>query len=296
MAAGLVSLPVLSITKVSLPQRCRVYKSQSPTKQVKLRGARIPVAIPALEKKSPVCEILFVWGLASREAAVKSYNIRGALAGKILRVDLSRGKIWTEDTAVYAKKYLGGRAINSFILFNEMKPETRWSDPENMLILGVGFLVGTMAPGACRVSMDTKSPYTSGKGSANFGGHFGPELKYAGFDHVVITGKAERPVYLWIHDGEAEIRDAESVWGKTTYETEEILQRELGDDRIEIAAIGPAGENLVRSACVVSDLAKVAGGSGVGCVMGDKKLKAIVARGHGSISVADPEKVYEGCS
>ncbi len=219
---------------------------------------------------------------------MRSYDVRGGLAGKILRVDLSRKKVWTEDTAPYAKRFLGGRAINSYILLNEMLPKTKWSDPENLLIFGVGCLVGTMAPGACRVSIDTKNVYTGGKGSANSGGHFGPELKYAGFDHVVITGKAERPVYLWVHDGEAQIRDAECVWGKTTYETEEILQRQLKDDRIEVAAIGPAGENLVRGGCVVSDLAKVAGGSGAGCVMGSKNLKALAVRGHGPIRVVDP--------
>jgi aldehyde:ferredoxin oxidoreductase len=221
---------------------------------------------------------------------MKTYEIRGALAGKILRVDLTRRRVWTEDTSAYAKRFLGGRGVNSLILLNEMSPETRWSDPENLLIFGVGCLAGTMAPGACRVSIDTKNAYTGGKGSANFGGHFGPELKFAGFDHVVLTGKADRPVYLWICDGKAEIRDASGIWGKTTYETEEILQKELGDDRIEIAAIGPAGENLVRGACVVGDLAKVAGGSGVGCVMGSKNLKALVARGHGSIRVADPRR------
>ena len=171
-----------------------------------------------------------------------------------------------------------------------MDPKTKWSDPENMLIFGVGCLVGTMAPAACRVSIDTKNAYTGGKGSTNFGGQFGPELKFAGFDHVVITGKAEKPVYLWIHDGNAEIRDAESIWGQTTIETEKILHSELGDDRIEIATIGPAGENRVRGACVVSDLAKVAGGSGAGCIMGTKNLKALVVRGHGAIKVADPAR------
>lgn len=217
-------------------------------------------------------------------------KIRGGLAGKILRVDLSREKVWTEDTAPYAERFIGGRAINSYLLLKEMKPNIKWSDPENMLIFGVGCLVGTMAPAACRVSVDTKNAYTGGKGSANFGGHFGPELKFAGFDHVVITGKAEKPVYLWITDGSAEIRDAKSIWGKTTYETEEILHKELGDDRIEIATIGPAGENRVRGAAVVSDCAKVAAGSGAGCVMGTKNLKALVVRGQSSIQVADPAR------
>jgi aldehyde:ferredoxin oxidoreductase len=215
--------------------------------------------------------------------------IRGGLAGKILRVDLSSGRISTDETPKYARRFLGGRAINSYILLDEMIPGSKWSDPENILIFGVGSLVGTLAPGACRVSVDTKNPFNNGKGSANFGGDFGPELKYAGFDNIVITGRAESPVYLWIEDGGAELRDASSVWGKTTYETEEILRKELGDTKIHVASIGPAGENLVRGSCIIADSAKAAGGSGVGCVMGSKKLKALAVRGHGSIGVARPE-------
>ena len=150
--------------------------------------------------------------------------------------------------------------------------------PENPIIFGAGCLVGTMVPGANRVSIETKNAWTGGKGSANFGGHFGPELKYAGFDHVVIMGRAEKPAYLWICDGQAEIRSADALWGKTASETEEILRRELGDDRIEVATIGPAGENLVKGSCVVGDLAKVAAGSGIGCIMGSKNLKAVVVQ------------------
>jgi len=220
-------------------------------------------------------------------------GIDGSLAGKILRVDLSSMKITTEDTKKYARRYIGGRMINNFILLNELAPEVKWSDPENMLIFGAGCLDGTLAPGACRLSIDTINVFNNGKGSANAGGYFGPELKYAGFDHIVITGKAASPVYLWICDGEAEIRDAGSIWGKTTFETEEILQRELGDNRVEIASIGPAGENLVRGSCVLIDCCKAAGGSGVGCVMGSKKLKAIAVRGHKAIGVAEPERFID---
>lgn len=223
----------------------------------------------------------------------KEYEIKGALAGKILRVDLGREKISTEGTEKYAKRWIGGRGINSWILLNEMDPRTKWSDPENMLIFGVGSLVGTLAPGACRVSVDTKNAFSNGKGSSNFGGHWGPELKYAGFDHIVIIGKSEKPVYLWIEDGKAELRDAGFIWGKTTDETEEILQRDLHDEDIKIVSIGPAGENLIRSAGIISECAKSAGGSGVGCIMGNKKLKAIAVRGHGSIKVAQPEKFIE---
>ena len=219
-----------------------------------------------------------------------SASKRGGLAGKILRVDLGSGKISTEDTWKYARNYLGGRTINSYILLKEMDPETKFSDSENMLIFGVGCLVGTLAPGACRVSIDTKSPFSNGKGSANFGGHFGPELKYAGFDHIVITGKSKEPVYLWIHDGEAEIRNATSLWGKTTGDTETLLWQELGDERIQVSSIGPAGERGVRGSVVFSNPGKAAGGSGVGFVMGSKKLKAVAVRGHGSVRLADPKR------
>jgi len=237
-----------------------------------------------------MCEILCLRSIKGGEMKVVIDRISGGLAGKILRVDLGSKKILTEDTEKYAKRFIGGRAINSLILLNEVDPRTRWSDRENILIFGVGCLVGTMAPAACRVSIDTVNAFNNGKGSANLGGHFGPELKYAGFDHVVITGKSESPVYLWIHDGAAELRDASSIWGKTTYETEEILQKQLGDDQIKVASIGPAGENLVRGSGIVADLGKVAGGSGVGCVMGNKKLKALAVRGHGVIEVAQPER------
>jgi aldehyde:ferredoxin oxidoreductase len=215
-------------------------------------------------------------------------QIRGGLAGKILRVDLDSGKIWTEETAQYAERWLGGRTINSYILFNEMDPTTKWSDSENLLIFGAGCLVGTTL-GANRLSIDTQSVYFNGKGSANVGGHFAAEMKFAGFDHIVISGKAEKPVYLWISDGHAEVRDAKILWGRTVYETEELLHQELNDRKIRVACIGPAGERMVQGSAVMIDLAKAAGGSGVGCVMGDKKLKAVVVRGHGSLQVADPE-------
>jgi aldehyde:ferredoxin oxidoreductase len=217
-------------------------------------------------------------------------SIKGGLAGKILRVDLGSGRIRVEETEKYASEWIGGRAVNSYVLLNELSPGVRWSDPENLLIFGVGALVGTLAPGACRVSIDTKNVFNNGKGSANVGGHFGPELKYAGFDHVVISGKSERPVYLFLRGGKAEIRDAGMTWGKTTFETEEILEKEHAPHRVRIASIGPAGENRVRGSGVVCDRAKVAGGSGVGCVMGDKKLKAVVACGEGgTIGVARPD-------
>lgn len=215
---------------------------------------------------------------------------KSCLAGKILRIDLSNRKIWFEKTKKYAEKTLGGRGINSFIMINEIPPQTKWNDPENLLCFGAGSLVGTLAPGACRVDISTINVFTGGKGSANVGGFWGPELKYAGFDNIIIIGKSEKPVYLYVNDDNVEIRDADFIWGKNIYETENMLRHAIGDDHVEIALIGPAGENRVRGSVIMVDTAKAAGGSGVGCVMGDKKLKAIVVRGHGKIEVTDKER------
>jgi len=221
---------------------------------------------------------------------IKTGDIKGCLAGKILRIDLSNKKIWTEETKSYAEKTLGGRGINSLIMLNEIDIGTKWYDPENLLCFGAGSLVGTMTPGACRVDISTINVFSGGKGSANVGGFWGPELKYAGFDNLIIVGKSKKPVYLYINDNNIEIRDASSIWGKDIYETENILRKKIGDEHIKIACIGPAGENRVRGSAIIIDTAKAAGGSGVGCVMGDKRLKAIVVRGHGKIAVAEPQK------
>lgn len=211
-------------------------------------------------------------------------------AGKIARVNLTTRKISTELTSEYAKRFIGGRGINQWILFNEMSPGVRWFDPENLLAFGMGPLLGTLAPGACRVSVDTKNAFSGGTGSSNSGGHFGPEVKFAGFDHVVIQGRAEKPAYLWIYDGAIEILDASATWGKDTWQTEEIIRRDLGDRNVKVACIGPAGENLVKASSIISDRSFAAGGSGVGAVMGSKKLKALAARGSKSITVAEPKK------
>ncbi len=220
-------------------------------------------------------------------------SIGGGLAGKVLRVNLSNGEIRIEPTRDYIKNYFGGRTVNSDILINEIKPGTRWSDPDNLIILGVGSLVGTLTPGACRTSIDTINVYNNGKGSANFGGFWGAELKFAGFDHIIITGISEKPVYISIANEKVLIRDARHLWGMTTSATQQMIQQELNDSGTRVLAIGPAGENLVVGSCVVGDTAKVAGGSGVGCVMGFKKLKAIAVRGSGGIKVAFPQKLFD---
>lgn len=220
------------------------------------------------------------------------FKIKGGITGKILRVDLSAEKVRVEEN-IYAERWIAGRALSSWILLNEMDPTTKWSDPENYLIFGAGALIGTIAPASCRTNIDTINVFNNGKGSSNFGGHFSPEMKFAGFDQIIIKGKAEKPVYLFISDGNAEIRDASHLWGKSTYETEDTLKKELRDNKIEIASIGSAGENLVHGSAIIIDCGRAAGGSGVGCIMGDKKLKSIVVRGHNSVKVAHPKEFLQ---
>ena len=142
-------------------------------------------------------------------------------AGKILRVNLTTGKIHVEATNKYTEKFIGGRGINAWILFNELDPATKPLDSENIITLGSGPLVGTLSPFSSRVSIDTKNVFNNGVGSANCGGHFGAEMKYAGFDNLVITGRSEKPVYLSLYEGQAEILGAQALWGLTTWEPKE---------------------------------------------------------------------------
>lgn len=211
-----------------------------------------------------------------------------AYAGRILRVNLSNKKFVTEETMRYAGKFLGGRGINQWLLYNEVGPSVWPFDPESRLIFGTGVLVGTLAPAACRYTVEGRNPLTGGVGSSNAGGYFGPELKFAGYDHIVIQGRGRQPCYLWIDDGNVEIRNAEHLWGKTTWETDALIMEEIGDEGIQVVTIGPAGENLVRYACIVNNNGRVAGRCGLGAVMGSKNLKAIAVRGSREIDVARP--------
>lgn len=213
-----------------------------------------------------------------------------AYAGKILRVDLSNKAVAKEETEKYATEFLGGRGINEWILYNEVKRGISSFDPDNRLLFGAGVLVGTPVLGACRITVESKNVLTGGVGSSNCGGHFGPELKFAGYDNVVIQGRSDQPCYLWINDSTVEIRKAGHLWGRTTWETDDIIREELGDEDIQIMSIGPAGENLVRGACIISNGGRAAGRCGLGAVMGSKNLKAVAVRGSGSISVARPEE------
>lgn len=214
---------------------------------------------------------------------------RSCLEGYILQVDLSTRKILRNPALEYNRRFLGGRGVNYWLLLKESDPRISSFDSKNMLLFGTGALVGTLAPGANRLNVASKNALTGGIGSGSAGGYFAPELRFAGYDHLVFQGKAEKPVYLWIDDGRVEIRDAAHIWGRTTWETEDVLQEELGDG-IQIASIGPAGENLVRAACIIVNRSRAVGRCGLGAVMGSKNLKAVVVKGTGAIYVNDERR------
>lgn len=211
--------------------------------------------------------------------------------GKILRVNLTTGKISEEKIDEnFAKKWLGTRGFGIYFLLKEMDPKAKPFSPENKLIFATGPLTGTTAPTGGRYMVITKSPLTGYIAMANSGGFFGAELKFAGWDAIIFEGKADHPVYLYINDDQVELRDASHIWGKVVSETEKILMEEVGDKRVQIASIGPAGENLVRFAAVMNNGHRAAGRGGVGAVMGSKNLKAVVVRGHKRVEVADRQK------
>ncbi|MBC7234075.1 MAG: aldehyde ferredoxin oxidoreductase family protein [Chloroflexi bacterium] len=216
--------------------------------------------------------------------------------GKILRVNLTENRITEERLEEnIARAFLGGRGLGAKILFDELAPGIDPLSPENKLVVAAGVVTGIPFAGNCRYVIMGKSPLTNIWGETNASGFFGPELRFAGFDAIVFEGKAERPVYLWVHNGEAQLRDASHLWGKVTGETEELIKRELQDDRIRIASIGPGGENLVRYACVLSDFHHANGRTGMGAVMGAKNLKAIAVRGTLKIPLADRDRIAELC-
>ena len=212
--------------------------------------------------------------------------------GKILRVDLKSESVSVEEPHqnLYCR-YLGGGTLALYYLLKELKPNTDPLGPENILVLAGSVISGTPAAGLSRFSVAAKSPLTNAFGEAEAGGWWIPELKFAGYDAIVIKGKASRPVYLWIHDGEAEIRDARPLWGKFSKETQEEIRKELGDERIRIASIGPAGEKLVKVACILNELKHANGRTGLGAVMGSKNLKAVAVRGKKKMEVADEQSV-----
>lgn len=216
-------------------------------------------------------------------------NGKGGWTGKLLRVDLTTGHSRVESIPeAWLHEYLGGRGLGVRYLYEEMDPAVDAFSPDNELIFATGPLTGTPAPCGARYMVVTKGPLTGAITTSNSGGHWGPELKFAGYDLLIVQGRASAPSYLLIYDDHVEIRDAADYWGRGVWDTEDGLRKELGIPELRVAAIGPAGENLVRFACIMNDKHRAAGRSGVGAVMGSKNLKAVAVRGTGGIEVADP--------
>jgi aldehyde:ferredoxin oxidoreductase len=211
-------------------------------------------------------------------------------AGKILRVDLTNGTVKAEPlNMAWAQAYIGSRGLASKYLVEEVDPKVDPLSPANKLIWSTGPLTGTMASTGGRYTVVTKGPLTGAIACSNSGGYFGAELKMAGWDMVIFEGKSPKPVYLFIADDVAELRDAAGLWGKTVWQTEELLKKSLQDPQIRVSSIGRAGENQVLYASIVNDLHRAAGRSGVGAVAGSKNLKAIAVRGTKGVgNIKDP--------
>jgi aldehyde:ferredoxin oxidoreductase len=214
--------------------------------------------------------------------------------GKILRVNLSKDKYSVEDLDPnLARNFIGGRGLATKYLFDEVNPKIDGISPQNKLLFATGPLTGSGVIGSGRFMVVTKSPLTEGVGCANAGGYFGPELKFAGYDMIILEGKARKPVYVLIEDDKVEIKPAQHLWGKTTSETEEIVKVEIGDahkaKELQICTIGPAGENRVRIANIIHGGHHAAGRGGVGAVMGAKNLKAVAVRGTKGVTIANRE-------
>jgi aldehyde:ferredoxin oxidoreductase len=216
-------------------------------------------------------------------------------AGRILHVDLTTGKTRTEPlNEEYARKYIGGIGLGMRLWLDYSKAGVDPFSPENPLVLTTGPTSGTVWPtGGNGHAFVAKSPQSYGIAEAKSHGSFGTELKRAGYDGVIFHGRAEKPVYVWIDDDSVQILDAAHLWGKSPAETEDTIKEELGDYYIRVAAIGPAGEKLVRIACIINEKSRAAGRCGLGAVMGSKNLKAIAVRGTKDVMVAKPDEFLE---
>lgn len=214
-------------------------------------------------------------------------------AGKILRVNLTTGNIAAEPLAEeMARDYIGGRGFAANILYREIPPGADPLSPENKVVVAAGPLSGLFLPGSGKITFASKSPATGGYGDSNMGGHMASELKFAGYDAIIIEGAAQKPSYLYIDDDEVEIRDASKYWGKGAMISERMILDDLSED-FRVATIGPAGENLVKYACVSHDFGRQSGRTGIAAVLGSKKVKAIAIRGSQTIPVPDPAKLFE---
>lgn len=213
--------------------------------------------------------------------------------GKILHVDLTENRLWDEPlNETYARDFVGGSTLAARYAFERVTPHTDPLGPENPLIFMTGPLVGTAMPSAGRFSVCALSPLTGLWGESNSGGFFGPELRFAGYDGILITGKATQPVWLSIVEGNATLHDATDLWGLDSYATQKAVRTQLAQPRARVACIGPAGETGARMAAVMNDHGRAAGRSGMGAVMGAKGLKAIGVRGSAHVPLAAPEELH----
>ena len=218
----------------------------------------------------------------------------GGYCGKLLRVNLSTGATNKEDLNLdLAKKFIGGRGLGTYLLSEEIAPDTDALGPANKIIFATGPLTGSAAPAAGRYMVVTKSPLSGTVASSNSGGFWGAELKRAGLDLIIVEGKSDKPCYISINDDAVEIKDAQEYWGKLVSETTGLLLQEAGDPKAKVLTIGPAGERQSLIACIINDTYRAAGRSGVGAVMGSKNLKAIVVRGTGKVQPADADATKE---
>ncbi|UCC58855.1 MAG: aldehyde ferredoxin oxidoreductase family protein [Candidatus Bathyarchaeum sp.] len=218
--------------------------------------------------------------------------MKNCFEGKILRVNLSKEKISSEclEESFY-RRYFGGRGLIAYYLLKELKPGIEPLGSDNKLIFACGPVTGAPFSGSGRNSVGAKSPLTGAYGEAEAGGYWGAEMKRAGFDAIIVEGKATAPVYLWIHDQNVELRDASNLWGLEIKKSQETIRSELGDNRVKVAQIGPGGEKLVRYASVVNDMNHVAGRCGMGAVMGAKNLKAVAIKGSKRVKVSKPKRL-----
>jgi len=214
--------------------------------------------------------------------------------GERLRVDLTSEKVsYERPDEKWYRTYLGGMCSIAYHLLRDVKKHTNPLGPENLLIFSMGPITGTPVSGSGRNAVGAKSPLTGGFGEADAGGFWQVELKCAGFDEIIFTGEAEKPLWLWVNDGKAELRDASGLWGMEIAEAESKMRKEVNEDQARSALIGPAGEKKARMACIINDLKHAAGRCGLGAVMGSKKLKGVIVRGHNAPKLYQPEKVSD---
>lgn len=215
--------------------------------------------------------------------------------GKILHVNLTDRKTSIEEpNEVFYRRYMGGSGLGAYYCLRDIPPKADPLGPDNVIVFAPSVITGAPVPFLSRFNITAKSPLTNGIGDSQAGGYWGPELKFAGYDAIVIRGKSEKPVYLWINNGKVEIRDASHAWGLSTGEAERVIKKELDDDKVIFAIIGQGGENQVRYACVVNERKHVNGRTGMGAVMGSKNLKAIAVKGDkSSLEYFDKEKMKD---